>query len=660
MKTARYKFLFIIIIFSIFLAAPVILSHFTDSAYNNSLSGIWYMAAILALLYLLRLYNEASRRKAKAKNVQKQKLKGSILVELLWRLSKEAVRYKHLYILAIFSTFALALVNLAAPRILSLITGIIVDGVDNENLFRIWRMAAILMLLYFLRIVFSFMSNYFSHKAAWQLVEDFRIKVYEKIQNLSMGYFHDKQTGDLMSRTVNDTATFELLYAHIIPESITSIVTVIGVIIILITINWQLAFFTLLPIPFILYASKSFATRIRPNYVKTQVALAELNAKLQDNYSGIQEIQSFNQKENEAKAVTGKAKGFTAFMLRTLKYSAVFHPYIEFISSTGTVAIVVLGGYLAYRGQLNTADIVAFLLYLVIFYAPILRLGNLLEDAQEAYAGAIRVITVLDGEPEIKDAPDAKPLGKVQGSIEFLDVSFGYLDNIPVLKNINFKCDAGKTVALVGPTGVGKTTLAQLISRFYDPHQGSVLIDGENIKNLKLEDLRKNIAMVLQDTFLFNGTVMENIAYSTAGASEAEIIEAAKAAGIHNSIMEMQEGYNTKIGERGVHLSGGQKQRIAIARAMLRQAPIIILDEATASLDSETEKDIQKALEELAKTKTTIIITHRLSAIQKADMILVMEEGEIVQQGSHDDLLKEPGLYRRLYTAHYEAAENGQ
>jgi len=580
-------------------------------------------------------------------------------VKLLWRLGKEAAQYKFLYVVAIFSTFALVLLNLAAPRILAQVTGIVVDGVDEAGLSRIWNLAVLLTFIYLFRIAFSYMSNYLSHKAAWHLVEDLRVRVYEKIQSLSMSYFHDKQTGDLMSRTVNDTATFELLYAHIIPESITNIVTVLGVTIVLISINWQLALLTCIPIPFILYSGKIFATRIRPNFRKTQAALAGINSKLQDNYSGIQEIQSFNQEEKEAVAVTVKAKEFTKYMLFALKHSAVFHPIVEFISSVGTIIVVGFGGYLAFRNQLRTEDIVAFLLYLAMFYAPISRLGRLLEDIQQAFAGAERVIAVLDVEQEIKDAEDAKSLNNAAGSIEFRDVTFSYLEEIPVLKNINFKCEAGKMVALVGPTGVGKTTFVQLISRFYDPNQGSVYIDGEDVKSVKLADLRKNIAPVLQDTFLFNGTVMENIAYSAPRASEEEIIEAAKAARIHTSIMEMPEGYNTQVGERGVRLSGGQKQRIAIARAILRKAPVIILDEATASVDSETERDIQRAIDELSKTRTIIAIAHRLSTIQRADMILVLEEGEIVQQGSHEELVNEPGLYRRLHMAQ-NAGENAE
>jgi len=581
-------------------------------------------------------------------------------MKLLWRLSKEAAKYKFLYVLAILATFSLVLVNLAAPRILSLVTGIVVDGVDPDGLAQIRNFAIILALLYFLRIAFSYMSNYLSHKAAWNLVEDLRVRVYEKIQGLSMRYFHDKQTGDLMSRTVNDTVQFELLYAHIIPETITNIVTVLGVTIVLLTINWQLALLTMIPIPFIIFSSQIFAKKIRPNFVKTQVVLAELNSKLQDNYSGVQEIQSFGQEMREVESVTEKARGFTYYMLKALKYSAVFHPSVEFVSSIGTVIVVGFGGYLAFRGQLDTADIVAFLLYLAMFYAPISRLGRLLEDIQQAYSGAIRVIAVLDEEQEIKDTPDAKSIAEIKGSIEFRSVGFSYLDGVPVLKDINFKCEAGKMVALVGPTGVGKTTFVQLVSRFYEPTSGSVFIDGEDVKDIKLSDLRKSIAPVLQDTFLFNATVMENIAYSATHATEEEIIEAAKAARIHNSIMEMPDGYKTQVGERGVRLSGGQKQRIAIARAILRKAPIIILDEATASVDSETEKDIQRAIDELSKTRTIIAIAHRLSTIQRADVILVIEEGEIVQQGTHEELLASPGLYRRLYMAENTDGEGSE
>ncbi len=577
-------------------------------------------------------------------------------MKLLWRLGKEAIKYKALYLIAIISTFALTLINLAAPKILSSMTAIVEKGASKEASKQIFLLTVILIALYLLRILFRYLSNYLAHKAAWNLVEDLRVRVYEHIQEFSMNFFHDKQTGDLMSRVINDTATFELLYAHIIPEMVTNVVTVIGVMIILLTINVELALLTCIPIPLILFSGWVFATKIRPNFKVSQKALAELNAKLQDNFSGIHEIQAFGQEEYEQFQITEHAGHFTKAMLHALNLSAVFHPGVEFLSSAGTVIVVGIGGVLAFQGGLSVADIVAFLLYLSLFYTPISGLARLLEEVQQAYAGAERVMVILDTPTEIKNEKNAEELKDVKGSITFDSVDFSYEDNVSVLKDINFHCKPGQMIALVGPTGVGKTTLTQLISRFYDPAKGRILIDGKDIKKVTLESLRSNIAPVLQDTFLFNGTIADNIGYANPTAGMDEIIAAAKAARIHNNIMDMPNQYETKVGERGMRLSGGQKQRIAIARAILRKAPIIILDEATASVDVETEREIQRAINDLAGTRTIVAIAHRLSTIQNADMILVLEEGKIVQRGTHNELINQDGLYRRLNLAQNKAA----
>jgi len=572
-------------------------------------------------------------------------------MKMLWKLTKEATRYKGLYVLAIISTLGLTIVNLTAPRILSSMTGVIENGVDDTALRTISSLAFVLLALYLLRILFRYLSNYLAHKAAWYLVGDLRSRMYNKLQSLDLGFFHDKQTGDLMSRVVNDTRDFELLYAHMIPEMITNIVTFLGVLIILLTINWKLALITCFPIPLILLSGVVFAKVVRPFFRTSQKCMGELNAQLQDSLSGLQEIQSFGQEAYESERIHEKNFTQVEAMLRALRASAVFHPSVEFLSSIGTILVVFFSGYFALKNQLSVENIVAFILYLSLFYAPVSGLANLLESLQQSLAGAERVALVLETPSQIENAPNAMDIGKVKGAITFENVSFHYSNKVPVLKNISFSCTPGMMVALVGPTGVGKTTTAQLISRFYDPTEGRVLIDGKDIKTVTLESLRHNISPVLQDTFLFNGTIAENISYARPDATQAEIEEAAKAANIHEDILSMPEQYETKVGERGLRLSGGQKQRVAIARAILRQSPIIVLDEATASIDVHTEKQIQKAIKNITGKRTIIAIAHRLSTIKDADLILFIHEGEIVERGTHEELLAMKGFYYQMQTA---------
>ncbi|MBR4502800.1 MAG: ABC transporter ATP-binding protein [Clostridia bacterium] len=570
------------------------------------------------------------------------------MIKTLWRLSREAARYRGLYTFAILSTLALTGVNLAAPRVLSAMTGIVERGVEEKDLKTIALMTAALAVLYLLRVLFRFLSNYLAHKAAWHLVGDLRTKTYNKLERMHLGYFHDKQTGDLMSRIVNDTRDFELLYAHMIPESMTNLVTFFGVLIMLLTINWKLALITCAPIPLIFLSGVVFSKKVRPYFRVSQKKMGELNGKLQDNLSGIHEIQSFGREDYETEKVNEKNFEHIRAMLKALKISAVFHPSVEFISSLGTVLVVVFGGYMAWREGLKVADIVAFLLYLGLFYAPVTGLASLLENLQQSMAGAERVLDVLDAPQEIRDSPNAITLENVRGEIIFDHVSFSYRQDIPVLRDVSFRCEPGKMLALVGPTGVGKTTLTQLISRFYEPTSGRILIDGYDLRDVAIESLRRNISPVLQDTFLFNGTIAENIGYAVPEASEEDIEAAARAANIHEDIMAMPDGYRTRVGERGLRLSGGQKQRVAIARAILRRSPIIILDEATASVDVETERQIQEAIAGIAGKRTIIAIAHRLSTIRNADTILVIEDGRVTESGSHDELVALGGSYARM------------
>ena len=570
-------------------------------------------------------------------------------MKLLLKMAKEAYKFKLLYFAAICSTLIVTVINLTGPSVLRSIMAIIEDDL-SEELSKIYFLAVILLVLYLLRVLFRFFSSYLAHVAAWRLVADLRNRVYDKIQHMSARFFNDKQTGDLMSRTVNDTGTFEQLYAHIVPEMITNVVTISGVVILLFNINVRLALLTCIPIPLIFLGGFVFSKKVRPMFRVAQSAIGELNSKLQDNYAGVTEIQSFNQQDREAGNVAVCIDKYTDAILSALKMSNAFHPFVEFLSSAGTVIVVAAGGYFAWRYAFKVSDIVAFLLYLSLFYGPVAGIASLLENMQQAFAGAERVAQILDAESEVRDAPNAEPIKNVKGEITFENVNFSY-EEVSVLKDINTTVKAGSFVALVGPTGVGKTTFTRLISRFYDPLAGAIYIDGQNIRDITLRSLRENIAPVLQDTYLFNGTVSENIAYARVDAKRGEIIDAAKAAYIHDEIMEMPAGYDTEIGERGIRLSGGQKQRVAIARAILRRAPIIILDEATSSVDTETEAKIQRAIGEMSKTRTIIAIAHRLSTILSADMILVLKDGIVAEQGTHEELMRRGGLYTALYKA---------
>lgn len=570
-------------------------------------------------------------------------------MKYLIKLVKIARPYWKYLIIAGISVLIITAINLLGPWLVRRLVEIITNIKHYPDPKRdIINLSILITLSYIARIIFQFLASYLSHYAAWHLVAHMRGLVYDKLQQLSFRFFQDKQTGQLMSRVVNDTANFEMLIAHAVPDLFTNALIIIGVTILLFIMNPYLALLSLIPIPFLVYGGATFAKKILPNFREAQRALADLNADLQDNISGIREIQLFNQQMRELVKIKDKVYRHISALLSALRLSAIFHPTVSFLSSIGTVIVVSVGGFMALNGKVSVGDIVGFILYLSMFYQPITALSHVIENVQQALAGAERVFEILETEPEIKEKPNPIELKDVKGRVTFEDVNFSYNQGFPVLKNISFTVEPGQMVAFVGPTGVGKTTIMYLLVRFFDPDSGSIKIDGIDIRDVSLKSLHDNISMVMQDVFLFNGTIAENIAYGKEDATMEEIINAAKIACAHDFIVNLPNGYNTYIGERGIKLSGGQKQRLAIARAVLKNAPILILDEATSSVDTETENKIQEAINNLAGTRTILIIAHRLSTVKKADKIIVLKDGEIVEEGTHEELLELKGLYYYL------------
>ena len=541
-------------------------------------------------------------------------------------------------------------VQLLAPWIIRTIVAVVTDPASEQGSTDVvTRLALLALVLYAARAMLQFLRSYMAHVAGWGVVADARRHIYEHLQRLSLHFYEDKQVGQLMSRMVNDSDLFERLISHAVPDVIVNVLMLVGVSAVLISMNWRLALLCVIPMPLIALTVRGFGKYVRPAFRERQRELGELNATLNDNLSGIREIKAFTQEEAEAARIGEHIVRYRDSMLDALRLMATFQPFVGFASALGTVVIIYFGGRLAFEQALPIEDLVAYFLYLDLFYQPVRTLAGAWEQVQEALAGLDRVAELMEEQPEVLEREGAVELrGQARGTISFHDVSFWYSRGDEVLEHVSFDIPASAVAALVGPTGVGKTTLASLIPRFYDVRGGSITLDGRDIRDLTLRSLRQQISIVLQDVFLFHGTARENILFGRSDASEQEMIEAAKIANAHGFITALPEGYDTLIGERGVKLSGGQKQRLSIARAVLMDAPILILDEATSSVDTETERLIQQALERLIAGRTTIIIAHRLSTIRNADVIVVLDGSRVLEMGSHSELMARDGLYRRL------------
>ena len=571
-------------------------------------------------------------------------------MKLLLRFSK-----KYFWALAITVLSMLTLV--AAQLLIPWLIRTLIDLVTTESqltqdtLSTVSRLALVALITFLARGLMQFTRSYMAHIAGWGVVSDARKFVYEHMQKLSLRFYEDKQTGQLMSRIINDTDLFERMISHAIPDVVVNVLTFLAITAVLTGINWKLTLYSMAPIPLVILALIGFSKVVRPAFRKRQHEVGELNAVLNDSISGVRDIKAFNRESEQLERVELGIERYRVSLLTALKLMAIFQPFIDFSTSIGQLVVIFFGGQMALQGSLSVADLVAFFLYLEMFYQPIRALGMSWEQVQEALAGFDRVQELLEESPDVKEPEHPKPFPKPMcGEISFVGVSFSYNDHEIVLNDINLNIPVSHVVALVGPTGVGKSTLVSLIPRFYDVKSGSIKVDGIDIREFNIDALRSNISIVLQDVFLFHGTVRENILFGNPKASDEEVIEAAKVANAYDFITVLPNGFDTVIGERGVKLSGGQRQRISIARAVLKNSPILILDEATSSVDTETELLIQQALERLMKGRTTIIIAHRLSTIRNADQIVVLSGDTIIEQGKHHELIEKGGLYQRLYT----------
>ena len=558
--------------------------------------------------------------------------------------------YWKLFALDMSCAFLIAAIDLAFP----LITRQFINDIIPNGKLRIFYIFIIaLLILAVVRAVLNYIIDYWGHIVGTRMERDMRRDLFEHLQTLSFDYFDNIKTGHIMSRIVNDLREISELAHHGPEDLFISLVMLIGSFIILTIIEWRLTFIIYSFLPLLIWYATLKRKKMTAAFRSVRKRIANVNAQLENSISGIRVAKSFTNEEYEIEKFDEGNREFNSSREFAYKVMAEFFAGIFFLSNILNIITLSVGGFFVYRGYINIGDLVAYLLYINFFLQPIRKLTNFTQQFQDGMTGFERFVEIMKVKPSIVDKEDAVTLKEIKGKIEFKNVAFKYSEKKFVLSNINLAIMPGETMALVGPSGGGKTTLCQLIPRFYEVNDGEILVDGINLKDIKIKSLREKIGLVQQDIFLFTGTIKENILYGKPNAEDMEVIKAAKNANIHDFIMSLPEGYDSYIGEKGIKLSGGQKQRISLARAFLKNPAILILDEATSALDSEAEIIIQQALEKLTVGRTVLVIAHRLSTIKNANQIVVLTDEGIKEKGNHDELIAKDGLYTKLYNAQF-------
>lgn len=563
--------------------------------------------------------------------------------------------YRKIFFFDLFCAAVISFIDLIYPQLLREGANTIFVQEKSVIIKVLPVLAAGLLVMYIIQALCKYYVNCQGHVMGAMMERDMRRELFEHYEKLSFSYYDNNNSGQMMSRLVSDL--FDISeFAHHGPENLfISLIKLIGSFIFLTIINWRLVIpLSVIVVLMVIFSSKQ-SKRMHATFLDNRRKIGDINARLQDTLSGIRVVQSFANEEIEKKKFAASNENFLISKKENYRCMGSFSAWNIFFQGLMYLTVLVFGGYLISQDKMEPADLAMYALYIGIFISPIQILVELTEMIQKGLSGFRRFSAIMETEPDIEDAPDAKELKNVKGDVSYDHVTFRYNEDEPVLSDVSFKIPAGRSIALVGPSGGGKTTICSLLPRFYELTDGRITIDGEDIRDFTLESLRKNIGIVQQDVYLFCGTVRENIAYGKPDASDEEIMEAAKNANIHDFIMSLPDGYNTFVGERGTRLSGGQKQRISIARVFLKNPPILILDEATSALDNESERHIQKSLEELSKNRTTITIAHRLSTIRGADEIIVITEDGIAERGTHDELMEIDGIYAKYYRMQFSA-----